>query len=290
MHIQILKGLSEVIDDYDLFIFDLWGVMHDGMTAYPDAIKCLQTLRARKSSEMILLSNAARLSSSITAHLTSLGIEEDMYDALLTSGDVTASILSDREKQQSHSHGPRYFHIGPERAQRTLDACGGQEVSLEDAQLVICTGFFKEEDEVNSYTDLLKSALTLNLPMVCANPDIVIHRGGKIIPCPGAIATLYEELGGAVERFGKPYSSIYDSVFSDLTKTPRHRAIMIGDSLTTDIRGARQAGIDSLWIGGGIHAKDLNMQSSGRLEPDKVHEIAEQAGECPRAILPWLRW
>ncbi|WP_299379129.1 TIGR01459 family HAD-type hydrolase [uncultured Kiloniella sp.] len=290
MHIQILKGLSEVIDDYDLFIFDLWGVMHDGITAYPDAIKCLQTLRARKSSEIILLSNAARLSSSITAHLTSLGIAEDMYDALLTSGDVTASILSDREKQQSHPRGPRYFHIGPERAQPTLDACGGQEVVLEDAELVICTGFFRKEDQVNSYTDLLKSALTLNLPMICANPDIVIHRGGKIIPCPGAIAAHYEELGGAVERFGKPYPAIYNSVFSNLTKIPRPRAVMIGDSLTTDIRGARQAGIDSLWISGGIHAKDLNMQPSGQLEPDKVHEIAEQAGECPRAILPWLRW
>ncbi len=290
MSIQILKGLSEASDDYDLFIFDLWGVMHNGITAFPNALQCLQHLREHTRCEIIFLSNAARLSHSISAHLTSLGIKEDLYDKLLTSGDVTANIISTRAKKQIHPSGPKYFHIGPERAQPTLDACGGQEVALEDAELIICTGFFREEEHVDDYTELLKSALKLNLPMICANPDVIINRGDRIIPCPGAIAAFYEKLGGKVERFGKPYPAIYDCVFTQHTQVSRSRAVMIGDSLSTDIRGARQAGIDSIWIGSGIHADDLMMKPDGQLEPDKVQDVAKQAGEHPKAILPWLRW
>ncbi|WP_052742182.1 TIGR01459 family HAD-type hydrolase [Kiloniella litopenaei] len=291
MNIKILKGLSEVADDYDLFIFDLWGVMHNGITAFPDAIKCLQLLREHAHCEIIFLSNAARLSRSITDHLTNLGIKEDLYDRLLTSGDITANIIASRAKEQSHLDGPNYFHIGPERAKPTLDACGGQEVPLKDAELIICTGFFKEEEEkIEDYTELLKSARALNLPMICANPDIIVNRGNRIIPCPGTIAAFYEKLGGVVERFGKPYPAIFDCVFAQHTQVPRSRAVMIGDSLSTDIRGARQADIDSIWIGGGIHAKDLMMKPDGQLESDKIQEVAESAGEKPEAILPWLCW
>ncbi|WP_120495850.1 TIGR01459 family HAD-type hydrolase [Kiloniella sp. EL199] len=291
MNIPILKNLSEVADDYDLFIIDLWGVLHNGIIAYPDAIECLNHLRKRKNSQVILLSNAARLSPSIAAHLAKIGIEEYMYDKLLTSGDVTANIMSSRAREQNNPIEPRYFHIGPERAQPTLNACGGQEVALKDAELIICTGFFQEEaEQVEDYTGLLKSALALNLPMICANPDMIINRGGRIIPCPGTIAALYEKLGGTVERFGKPDPAIYNCVFAQHTQISRSRSVMIGDSLSTDIRGARQAGIDSIWIGGGIHAKDLMMKPDGQLEPDKVQEVAKHAGESPRAIMPKLNW
>ncbi|KLN58937.1 hypothetical protein WH96_20320 [Kiloniella spongiae] len=291
MSIRILNNLSEITSDYDLFIVDLWGVVHNGVIAYPDAIECLQRLRQQKNSQIILLSNAARLSTAIAAHLQKLGIEERMYDKLLTSGDVTAETISGRVEQQNRHTNPRYFHIGAERAQPTLDVCGGQEVALKDAELIICTGLFREEEErLDDYTDLLRSAIALNLPMICANPDIVINRGGKIILCSGAIADLYEKLGGTVERFGKPHPAIYNCVFTQLTNTPRSRAVMIGDSLSTDIRGARQAGIDSIWIGSGIHAQDLMLKQDGQLEAAKVHEVAEQAGEHPRAILPRLSW
>ncbi|WP_421780695.1 TIGR01459 family HAD-type hydrolase [Kiloniella litopenaei] len=287
----MLRGLSDVADDYDLFIFDLWGVMHNGVTAFPDAIQCLQLLRKHTRCEIIFLSNATRLSRSITAHLSELGIKENLYDKLVTSGDVTASIVARRAKEQNRPNRPKYFHIGPERARPTLDACGGQEVALENAELIICTGFFQEEEEVvEDYTELLKSALSFNLPMICANPDIIVNRGNRIIPCPGTIAAFYEKLGGVVERFGKPCPAIFDCVFAQHTQVPRSRAVMIGDSLSTDIRGARQADIDSIWIGGGIHVKDLMMKPDGQLESDKIREVAESAGEKPKAILPWLCW
>ncbi len=290
MNIPILTGLAGMADDYDLFILDLWGVVHDGVTVYPGAAHCLHRLRQRDS-RVVLLSNAARPSDSVAAHLVELGVEADMYDWLLTSGDVTANAVAARADGHGDDAGPAYFHLGPERCRPTLDACGGREVALDAAELIICTGLFDDETEQpEDYAELLKSAVARGLSMICANPDIVVNRGGKIIPCAGAVAAFYEELGGTVQRFGKPFPDIFDRLFAESPEIPRSRAVMIGDGLPTDIRGARQAGIDAIWIGGGIHAEALDMGPDGRLHPDKVHKVAEQAGERPKAVLPWLSW
>ncbi len=285
MNIPILTGLAGIADEYDLFIVDIWGVVHDGVTVYPAAAHCLRRLRQRNA-RVVLLSNAARPSVSVAAHLLKLGVGSDMYDWLLTSGDATVNAVTTGDNA-----GPVYFHIGPERCRPTLDACGGREVALDAAELIICTGLFDDETEqVEDYTELLKLAVACGLPMICANPDIIVNRGGKNIPCAGAIAASYEELGGTVQRFGKPFPVIFDRLFAEIPEIPRSRAVMIGDSLATDICGARQAGIDAIWIGGGIHAETLNMGPDGRLHPDKVHEVAKRAGEWPKAILPWLSW
>ncbi|WP_419905161.1 TIGR01459 family HAD-type hydrolase [Kiloniella sp.] len=214
MNIPILTGLSEIADDYDLFILDLWGVVHDGVTIYPGAAECLRLLRQRNAG-VVLLSNAARPSNAIAAHLLKLGVKADMYDWLLTSGDVTANAVAAKgngpknntqvDETQDHELGPAYFHLGPERCRPTLEACGGREVTLDNAELLICTGLIDEKTErVEDYAELLKSALACGLPMICANPDIVINRGGKVIHCAGALAAFYEKLGGTVERYGKP--------------------------------------------------------------------------------------
>ena len=290
MSIPILTGLAGMADDYDLFILDLWGVVRDGVTVYPGAAHCLRRLR-RRGSRVVLLSNAARPSDSVAAHLVELGVEADMYDWLLTSGDVTANAVAARAAGHGDDAGLAYFHLGPERCRPTLDACGGREVALDAAELIICTGLLDEETgQAEDYAELLKSAVARGLSMICANPDIVVKRGGKIIPCAGAVAAFYEELGGTVQRFGKPFPDIFDRLFAESPEIPRARAVMIGDGLPTDIRGARQAGIDAIWIGGGIHAEALDMGPDGRLHPDKVHKVAEQAGERPNAVLPWLSW
>jgi HAD superfamily hydrolase (TIGR01459 family) len=290
MDIPILAGLAEIADDYDLFIIDLWGVVHDGVTVYPDAVHCLRGLRQR-GSRVVLLSNTARPSHSIAAHLMELGVEAEMYDWLLTSGDVTAIAVAARAEGRDDDGGSAYFHLGPERCRPTLDACGGREVALDAAALIICTGLFDDETEqVADYAALLKSAVARGLPMVCANPDIVAQRGGKFVPCAGAVAALYEELGGAVQRLGKPFPYIFDRLFAETPEIPRSRAVMIGDGLATDIRGARLSGIDAVWIGGGIHSVALDMGPEGQLRPDKVQDVANRAGERPKAILPWLNW
>lgn len=294
MNIPILTGLAGLADDYDLFILDLWGVVHDGVTVFPGAADCLRRLRQR-GSRVVLLSNAARLSADVAAQLEDLGVAADMYDWLLTSGDATADAVAARAAATADGHdhapGPAWFHLGPERCRPTLDACGGREVALDAAELIICTGLFDQETEqAEDYTELLTSAVARDLPMICANPDLVVNWGGRNIPCAGAVAALYEELGGTAERFGKPFPIIFDRLFAQSPEIPRSRAVMIGDSLATDVRGARQAGIDAIWIGGGIHAEALDMGPDGRLDPDKVHQVAEQAGERPRAVLPWLSW
>jgi HAD superfamily hydrolase (TIGR01459 family) len=137
-----------------------------------------------------------------------------------------------------------------------------------------------ETEQAEDYRGILTEGVDRGLTMVCANPDVIVIRGGRTIPCAGAVAALYEELGGTVQRFGKPFPDIFDRLFAESPEIPRARAVMIGDGLPTDIRGAS----------GGIHADALAMGPDGRLQPDKVHAVAEQAGERPKTILPWLNW
>jgi HAD superfamily hydrolase (TIGR01459 family) len=290
MNIQVLGGLAQMADDYDLFILDLWGVVHDGIAVYPGAENCLRRLRQREK-RVALLSNTARLGASIAPHLTELGVEPELYDWLLTSGDATADAIASEAIGTGADERPTYFHLGPERCRPTLGACGGREVTIEAAETIICTGLFDDEtDQVEEYRDLLAVAAARGLPMICVNPDMVANRGGRMVPCAGAVAALYEELGGTVRRFGKPFPDIFNRLFAKIPEIPRVRAVMIGDSLATDIRGARRAGIDAIWVAGGIHAKALALSPDGRLDQDRVHEIAEQSGERPKAMLPWLRW
>lgn len=290
MSISIIDGLAEMADGYDLFILDLWGVVHNGVAPYPGATDCLLRLRAR-GARVVLLSNAPRPSASVALHLAELGVRQDSYDWLLTSGEATADAIAATASGSGASARPAYYHLGPERSRPTLDACGGREVAMEAAEIIICTGLFDDETEqAEDYRDLLTPAVERGLPMFCANPDIVVMRGEQMIPCAGAVAAFYEELGGTVLRFGKPFPAIFDRLFAESPEIPRHRAVMIGDALATDIRGARMADIASIWVAGGIHAADLGLGPDGALDQEAVERIAEQAGERPVAILPWLRW
>ncbi|MBC8241020.1 MAG: TIGR01459 family HAD-type hydrolase [Alphaproteobacteria bacterium] len=290
MSISIISGLATVADDYDLFICDLWGVVHDGVAPYRDAEDCLRRLRQR-GARVVLLSNAPRPSTSVAQHLAELGVTNDLYDWLLTSGEATADAIAATAQGVGPDARPAYFHLGPGRNQPTLDACGGRETAIEAAEMIICTGLFDDEtDNMEDYREFLATAAARGLPMMCANPDVVVMRGDQMIPCAGAVAAYYEELGGTVQRFGKPFPAIFDRLFAESPDIPRSRAVMIGDGLPTDIRGARLAGIDAIWIAGGIHAEALRLGPDGNLESDRVVGVAEQAGERPKTILPWLQW
>lgn len=288
MNIPILSGLAGLAKDYDLFIVDLWGVVHDGEAAFPDAIGCLRHLR-QCGARIVLLSNAARLSEAVAAHLNRLGISDELYDRLLTSGDVTAKAMAACTSANAR---PACFHLGPARGRPTFDACGGRATDIGEAELIICTGLINDETErVENYRGLLTAAADRGLPMICANPDVMVIRGGRTIYGAGALAALYEELGGSVRQFGKPHPAIFDQLFAEYPGIPRSRAVMIGDSLSTDMQGARRAGIDALWIAGGIHAEALGLDAEGvLLQPDKVAAVAQRAGEQPMAILPRLKW
>ncbi len=285
MSLLPISGLSELADDYDLFILDLWGVVHNGVTTFAGAADCMRRLRSR-GARVVLLSNAPRPSDSVAIHLEELGVQSEMYDWLLTSGEATADYMAARTPQ------PAFFHLGPaERSRPTLAACGGREVGLEEAELILCTGLFDDETErAEDYRTLLTAAADRGLVMVCANPDVVVIRGEKMIQCAGAVAAFYEELGGEVMRFGKPFPEIFERLFAAWPEITKDRAVMVGDSLATDIRGARRTGIDSIWIAGGIHADELGLGPDGELSGDQARGLAEAAGERPRAVMPLLRW
>lgn len=290
MSIAIIDGLAEVADNYDLFIFDLWGVVHNGVETYPGAADCLSRLR-RRGDKVVLLSNAPRPSASVALHLAELGVNRDLYDWLLTSGEATASSIAATAQGSGPNAGPAYYHLGPARSQATLDACGGREVPMDAAEIIICTGLFDDEaDQAEDYREILEPAVERGLQMICANPDIVVMRGEKMIPCAGAVAAYYEDLGGTVRRFGKPFPAIFDRLFAEFPDIQRVRALMVGDALATDILGARQAGIDAIWIAGGIHADAMGLGPDGQLDRDSADSLAAQAGERPMAIMPWLQW
>ena len=204
MTIPILSGLSEVASDYDLFIVDLWGVIHNGEAAYPNALHCLRRLRQRDA-RVVLLSNAARLSDAVAVHLAKLGVTEDLYNRLMTSGDDLVKAFTADADEFKPDGWPAYFHIGPERCRPTLEACGGRETDIDEADVILCTGLFDDEKEqAEDYFDLLTLLADHEMTLICVNPDMYIIRGGRKIHCAGALAALYEQLGGVVLRFGKP--------------------------------------------------------------------------------------
>ncbi|MDP6346097.1 MAG: TIGR01459 family HAD-type hydrolase [Alphaproteobacteria bacterium] len=287
MTITILPGLAGVADRYDLFICDLWGVVHNGHAPYGGVVDCLKRLR-QAGRRIIFLSNAPRPSVNVALELPRVGVDPDMYDDLVTSGDATIDAV---RRAAGTGAAPTCFHLGPARSQPTVDACGGREVPLAEAEMILCTGLFDDETEApEDYRELLSEPAARGVPMICANPDVVVIRGDRRIPCAGAVADFYETLGGQVRRYGKPHAAIFDTVFARAPDIPRRRAVMIGDGLHTDVGGARRAGIDVIWVAGGIHADEVVFGSDGLPRAASVQALMDGAGEMATMALAGLRW
>jgi HAD superfamily hydrolase (TIGR01459 family) len=251
----ILASLDDLHDRYDAVLCDVWGVIHNGRTAYSDACDALARFR-EKAGPVILISNAPRPSHIIPAQLDYLGVRKDAWDAIVTSGDATIAEIQRR--------GPRAYKIGPGKDEGLYD---GMEVDFqppETADYIICTGLRDDLSEPpESYRDELAALAARKLPFVCANPDRVVQFGGRLIPCAGALADIYEALGGPVIMAGKPYPPIYDLTIAAAEKVAgrtldRSRLLCIGDGLPTDVAGAAAQGLDCLLVAGGIHAEELS--------------------------------
>lgn len=229
-------------------IVDLWGVMHNGVAAFPEAVEALTRFRAGRKAGVVLLSNAPRPSPVVRQQLDRLGVPPSVYDAIVTSGDATRLALAERR-------GAAVRHIGPAR---DLPLFEGLDLSLvpdlRDADVLVCSGLLDDETETaEDYRALLDQARARGLTLVCANPDRIVARGARTIPCAGAIAALYRDMGGQVEWHGKPYDSVYDRSLTLLGTAPEE-TIAIGDGIETDIPGANRRGIPALLITGGVHA------------------------------------
>ncbi len=283
---QHLDGFETLASRYDGFIVDLWGVIHDGVVAYPGAVDCLLRLR-QAGRRVVLLSNAPRRTRLAQATLRRMGIPDDAYDAILTSGEATRTALIARSDPWFAALGHRVWHLGPDKDRNLLEDVPLQlAASPAEADFVLNTGPDDElgETDVEPYLPVLRECAARGLRMVCANPDLeVVRSGGQRLICAGLLARYYAQYGGEVRQIGKPYRDIYRPVREALD-LPDARILAVGDSLATDIAGARAAGIASCWVLGGIHREMIGDD----------HALAEAqaaaAGLAPVATIPRFVW
>ncbi len=288
--VPIHAGLSSLADGYDCFVVDLWGVLHDGVRAFPAAVDCLAELKAR-GKQVLILSNAPRRAASVARRNVELGIAPELADAVMSSGEAAWWHLKARSDPWHGALGERCYHLGPVRDRGMRAGLDYDFVDqLARADFILNTGALAAEHAVEAYDDLLREAMARSLPMVCANPDLEVIRGGKREICAGAIAVHYEGLGGRVRYHGKPHREIYDFCFELLALGRRERVVAIGDSLRTDIAGARNAGIDGVFIGGGIHGEALGLVDGAPLDPVRLAGLCDRRGLYPAAALAVLRW
>lgn len=249
-----IEGLQALASQYDGYIIDLWGTVHDGVQPYPGALECLRALRTA-GKRVVLLSNAPRPASVIATQLEGFGVDRTLYHGVMTSGEETHRQMVARTDPWFARLGSRVLHIGGVHDLGLYKGLDIQRVSdVGMADFVMNTGPDLERgvSTLEPYLPELRACLARNLPMICANPDKVVVKGGNRQICAGALAAFYAEQGGDVRWIGKPYPGVYQPVF-DMLDVPRTRILAIGDALGTDIRGAAAVGVDSLWILGGIH-------------------------------------
>jgi HAD superfamily hydrolase (TIGR01459 family) len=241
-------------DRYPVWLCDVWGVVHNGVQAAPAACDALQRHRAC-GGIVVLITNAPRPSRVIYPHLDTLGVGRDAYDTVISSGDVTLELLLHRRGN--------VFHLGPPRDSGLVEDTEVEFARIEDADTVLCTGLIDDETETpEDYVGLLQAMRKQGLPMICANPDKVVRRGGTLIPCAGALAELYQTMGGETVMVGKPYAPIYEAAIERASEIAgraisRDEVLAIGDGLSTDAEGASRNGLDLLFIIGGIHEAEF---------------------------------
>lgn len=275
-----LSSLLDIIDQYDGFLLDLWGVIHDGQSLYPGVRQTFARLK-EQNKQVILLSNAPRRAARAQETLASLGIAHTMYDHVITSGEAVYGYLN-----QARDFGTNYYYIGPDKDLDILDGLKRYSRSgLATSQFILNVGFFRDEDPLSDYEKTLQSARMLGLPMICANPDrIVVRRNGEVLPCAGLLAERYEELGGKVLWFGKPYREVYHLCLKRFVELTPERILAVGDSLHTDILGANQTGIASALVTGGILKEKLVTKTG--INEAALMELITETGARPDYLVP----
>jgi HAD superfamily hydrolase (TIGR01459 family) len=282
--VSIVSGLREIAAGHDALICDVWGVLHDGSRVHSKAADALVRFRDGFG-PVVLVSNAPRPVAALLEQFAKLGVPEGCYDAIVTSGAAAHDDLAQRTRDGRLA----IYHLGPERDRGIFEDLPVDCVDVARAQIVLCTGLFDDDTETpDDYRELLLACKARGLTLLCANPDIVVQRGGVLVYCAGAIARDYEKIGGEVIYFGKPYAPIYRTVL-DVARCCAGREIVrplaIGDGMETDIRGAANMGIEALYIAHGIHRSeigDVTAQSLGR--------FFDKAGLWPRSAMRDLVW
>lgn len=288
--IPVLGGLREVVSRYKVLVCDIWGVLHNGQRAFPGVVDCLAACRTQ-GTFVLLLSNAPRPSPPIRDQLASLGVPENSYDTLVTSGDLTRAWLAGEAAGGTFP----VHHVGPDRDLTLFEGLAVERVGLDRAKAIVCTGPFDDTTEGPAhYRDYWKPALAAGMPFICANPDLQVQRGDSLIYCAGALAQDYERQGGSVTYMGKPHAPVYAFVEQRLGAlgrgTPNRREwLAIGDGLKTDILGATRGNFDALLITGGIHEAEL-ATPDGTPDPARIRQVFDAAGLRAIGAMRRLVW
>ncbi|TCR61459.1 TIGR01459 family HAD-type hydrolase [Bosea sp. BK604] len=280
---QALTGFSEIAGRFDLCLCDIWGVVHNGVAAHREACEALVAMR-QQGMAVVLVTNAPRPRDAIERQLAQLQVPREAWDAIVTSGDVCRSLIEQRGSE------PMYM-LGPDRDLPLIAGLDAPRVAPAEAHYVLCTGLFDDEREtVETYAGQLDDFARRGLILICANPDLVVDRGGKIVPCAGSLALAYEQLGGQAIYAGKPHRPIYEMAL-ELVETKRggpierERICAIGDAIRTDIAGANGFGATSVMVLAGIHAQDLVAQSWA-----ERHDWFSRQSHRPDYAMPHLVW
>jgi HAD superfamily hydrolase (TIGR01459 family) len=288
MTLPVIDGMRALAPRYDGFILDLWGVVHDGTAPFPGVLDCMERLIAG-GKRLVLLSNAPRRSDDVVRRIERIGVPAELYHGVMSSGEEAWLHLAHRDDPFYASLGRHCLQIGSERDLEMREGLDLDFVATpEEADFILNTGPTEWEDTIEDYAPLLDAAQAMGLPMVCANPDLVVIHNGKPALCAGALAEHYEAIGGRVRWHGKPYPSVYDSCLKLLAIADRRRILAIGDSLRTDIAGAKGAGIDSLLIAGGVHATEF--MRDGGLDREKIAAAVAESSTHPIGVAARFVW
>ncbi|HEV2364241.1 MAG TPA: TIGR01459 family HAD-type hydrolase [Caulobacteraceae bacterium] len=285
--VRLIEGLAELASTYRVLYCDVWGVIHDGVRAFQ--APCAALIRWRREiGPVALISNSPRPCREVARQLRDIGVPPRAWSALVTSGDATRRLLAER------APGPAW-RIGPDRDQPLYRGLGLRFAGLEQARFIACTGLNDDDTETpEEYREQLTRASQRGLEMVCANPDLVVQRGERLIFCGGALAQLYQSLGGKVVMAGKPFAPVYDlasaAVELELGRGVRDEEVLaIGDGLATDLAGARGRGLDALFIATGVHGSSA-LTAEGEVDARRVASMLARAGEPARFAMATLRW
>jgi HAD superfamily hydrolase (TIGR01459 family) len=283
---QSIAGLRDLADSYDLVLSDVWGVVHNGVESTPSACEALVEYRA-KGGRVVFITNAPRPSGPIIEMLDGLGVPREAYDAIVSSGDATRTMIAKYAGKVIH-------HVGPASADDALyEGLGVTRGPATEAAAVVVTDLDTDDDTPEMYRQRAEFWLSRRLKMICANPDRVVEHGDRIIYCGGALGDLYAAMGGMVLMAGKPYQPIYEEAYRlglEAAGRPvdKSRVLAIGDSVRTDATGAAQFGLDLLFITGSIHAAELD--AFGNPDPEAIVELVAPSRARMVGFLPRLAW
>ena len=281
--IPVIQSVEPLARRSDAWIVDVWGVIHNGVRPFDDACHAC-TLFRQRGGTVILVSNAPRPWTGVKAQLDAMAIQPDVYDAIVTSGDVTRSLISANADR-------KIYHLGPQRDIGIFEGLDVTFAAADDAEVIALTGLFNDDVETpDDYAAMLRDFRARDLPMICANPDVQVEKGAHVVYCAGALAQAYEALGGKVQYAGKPYPPIYEMAFDRIAGVRRDgvdraRILCIGDGINTDIKGAAGMGLDALLI-----PSRVNLSSSEDVGEEEIAAAFRSRDYAPIAAQLGLRW